>query len=279
MESYLEILPEWLRDPVRSHPDAEEIRLRAGRFPGVVRNGAELSIGDGERAIRQEELSYVLRAAAKGSLYTAEESLKNGFLTIRGGHRIGLCGTTILRNREINGISAVSSLCIRIAAQRKGIGKRMQRSTLIAGPPGCGKTTYLRDCVRILSADACLRVGLADERGEIAACMDGVPQLDVGERTDVLTGCPKAQAVDLLLRTMDPQWIAVDEITREEDAQALIRGAHCGVRLLATAHCESKNDLYDRPIYQTLIRSGVFYDLILLRPDHSRTHERLCADG
>ncbi len=279
MNSWHEILPERIRlEAETMPPDTEEIRLRRGLPPQFVIRGEERPVAGCVAPVTREEIGRLLRAASGGSLYTAAESLKQGYLTLPGGHRIGVCGTTVVQNGEIRGMENVSSVCVRIASQRKGIAKRLTSSTLIAGAPGCGKTTFLRECVRVLSAEARQRVGLADERGELAACLDGTPQLDVGTHTDVLTGCPKSIAVPMLLRTMNPQWIAVDEITREEDVHALIGGAYCGAKLLATAHLERAEDLKTRPVYRLLLRSRVFSELILLRQDHSWTQSPFPKD-
>lgn len=270
MNSYLQVLPERIRREAEkfTQDSAEEIRLRVGQLPVVTVGGREVRLAHCDAPVRREEIDWLLRAAANGSLYTAAESLRQGYITLQSGHRIGICGTVITENGSVRGVESVSSVCIRIAAQRKGNAKLPTCSTLIAGPPGSGKTTFLRECVRLLSSEAQQRVGLADERGELAACRNGEPQFDVGEYTDILTGCPKAQAVDMLLRTMNPQWIAVDEITREEDALSLIAGAYCGVKLLATVHLERVEDLKTRPIYKTILKSGIFSSLILLKSDH-----------
>lgn len=181
---------------------------------------------------------------------------------------MGVCGEVVWENNAIHSLRNFSSISIRIAHEHKGIGTIPSRSTLILGPPGCGKTTLLRDCVRLLSdADEC-RVALLDERGEIAACRDGVPGFDVGGHTDILTGCQKATGIIMLLRTMNPQWIAVDEITREEDIRAMVQASYCGVRLLATAHADSLQDLQRRPIYRELMEQKVFEDYLLFQREH-----------
>jgi len=141
-------------------------------------------------------------------------------------------------------------------------------STLILAPPGLGKTTLLRDVYnRFSDGDGCqpLRVSLADERGEVAACFEGVPQLWVGRRTDVMEGCPKAQGLLLLLRAMNPQMLAADEITAPEDVQALELAAGCGAVLLATAHGRDRSDLLRRPVYRRLLEAGIFERLVLIR--------------
>ncbi|MCD7822386.1 MAG: stage III sporulation protein AB, partial [Clostridiales bacterium] len=147
-------------------------------------------------------------------------------------------------------------------------------STLILSPPGYGKTTLLRDLIRLISLRYHLRIGLADERGEVAALWKGVPQMDVGPTTDVLDGCPKAQGLMQLLRGMGPQLLAADEITAPEDVAALSSAANCGVALLATAHAAGVEELGQRPLYWELLEQGIFQQVCILRREGQR---RFCT--
>ncbi len=162
----------------------------------------------------------------------------------------------------------LSSVNLRIAREKPGVGKgllprllegRTMKNTLILSPPGNGKTTLLRDLIRQLSdGPQALRVGLVDERGEVAALYHGVPQMNVGTRTDVIDGCLKSVGLLLLLRSMNPNVLAVDEITAPEDVDALTMAANCGVSLLATAHGGDRGDLERRPLYRRLLEQGIF---------------------
>jgi stage III sporulation protein AA len=143
-------------------------------------------------------------------------------------------------------------------------------STLLLSPPGGGKTTLLRELLRLGSDRYGLRIGLADERGEVAAVWKGAPQMDVGKHTDVLDGCPKAQALSLLLRTMSPQLLAADEITAGEDIAALSEAANCAVPVLATAHASSVDELRRRPLYRTLLEQEVFKRVVLIRREREQ---------
>lgn len=269
MKNILSILPPTMSAVLSEgyQQDVEEIRLRIGRAPGYVCNGVERTFFR-LKAVDREDLQFVLHAASHGSLYSFQESLRQGFLTLSGGHRLGICGEVVWENNAIHSLHNFSSIAIRIAHEHKGIGTIPRHSTLILGPPGCGKTSLLRDCVRLLSDAEERRVALLDERGEIAACRDGVPGFDVGGHTDILTGCQKATGIIMLLRTMNPQWIAVDEITREEDVRAMVQASYCGVRLLATAHADSLQDLECRPIYRELMEQKVFEDYLLFQREH-----------
>ena len=150
-------------------------------------------------------------------------------------------------------------------------------NVLLVGAPGSGKTTLLRDLICQLSDRFSWRVGLVDERMEVAACCGGCPQLAVGAHTDVLSGVHKPEAMELLLRTMSPQWIAVDEISAPADVEAISRAAYCGVRMLATVHADSLAELQSRPVYRRLLEEGVFTRFVLLRPDRSYTIEEGAA--
>ena len=275
----VDLLPERLRCSMKQLPQAkreqvEEIRLRQGFLPSVLDGAGEQDVGD--TAVTGELLRQVLEQASQASAHTVLDQVQRGFLTLRGGHRIGICGTAVVRDGKVATLREISSLSIRIAravvGQAEGLlpqlleGQRLQ-NTLIFAPPGAGKTTLLRDLVRGLSDGSVrppLRLAVADERGEIAAMWQGVPQLYVGRHTDVLDGCDKATAVSILLRGMNPQVIAMDEITQMGDVEAMIQAVGCGVSLLATAHGETMEDLKRRPVYRALYRAGVFRRVVLL---------------
>ena len=272
------LLPHNLRERARElkreeRASCEEFRLRLGYPASVVMPEGERSMGGDP--VTKRELGFVLEAATGASVHSASSRLAEGFITAKGGFRVVLCGAVGLSGGEPGGFTSVSSAAIRISREHKGAcvpiidsvysGGEV-RSTLIISPPGGGKTTLLRDLVRYISDSAGgPRVGLCDERSEIAAFFDGEPTMDVGRRTDVLDGCPKARAVSMLLRSMNPGVIAIDEITAEEDAEAMTRAAHCGVKLIATAHAASRTELAERPIYRALLASGVFEELIIIR--------------
>lgn len=280
LEQAASLLPSPLRQSVASLPQAqreqtEEIRLRVGR-PLALNIGGEEFSPPGGSPVTEGDLRFVLELASQASVHTVLDKMRQGFLTVRGGHRIGICGTAVVRGGEMESYRYISSLAIRIAREVRGIavplldrlvdGDRM-RSTLILSPPGQGKTTLLRDLIRALSqgeGGAAFRVGVADERGELAATYRGMPQMDLGPRTDVLDGCPKAQALMLLLRGMNPQVLAVDEITAEEDLHALLAAAGCGTSLLATAHGTTPEQLSRRPLYRTLLSERLFERFVLI---------------
>ena len=278
MEQILPLLPDCYAESLRrlSWEGLEEIRLGTGRPLRLLRAGREEELrplGDGAM------LEDLLRRACRQSVYACADSLRQGYLTVEGGHRIGICGAGMTERGVLQNLSMPSSVVIRIAHEILGCANdllpKLRRSTLLLGPPGSGKTTLLRDAVRLLSDRRRQRVGLADQRGEVSAMVSGVPQLQVGTRTDVLVRVDKAAAVLMLMRTMNPQWIAMDEITAPEDAAALEQAAYCGVNLLATAHGSGLEDLKRRPLYRRLLDGGVFETVAVLRADKSYTVEEL----
>lgn len=258
----------------------EEFRLRAGWPMTALIDASEQPLG-GE-PVEGAELEKLVEIASGASVHTVLDQVRRGYLTFEGGHRIGLCGTAVLREGEIHALRCISSANLRIARQVKGAaGPVLDRlcpggrlaDTLILAPPGLGKTTLLRDLIRSVSeGEGCspLRVSLADERGEVAAMYNGLPQLEVGRRTDVAEGCPKAQGLMMLLRAMNPQVLAVDEITAPEDVKALITAAGCGVTLLATAHGEGRAGLERRSLYRPLLEEGLFRFLVRIRREGER---------
>ena len=246
----------------------EEIRLRVGQ-PVLLcfRSGTERCWP----VLKQEDLEYTVSCACRQSVYAYTETIRNGFITVEGGHRIGICGMGVLDGGEVKTIRSISSLSIRVAKEILGCADnlvdKLPGSVLIIGPPGSGKTTLLRDLVRQMSDRKGFRVAIADERGEISAGVCGVPQLQVGSHSDVLLNIPKALAATMLLRTMNPQWIAMDEITSAEDVLALEQISYCGVNLIATAHACDRNDLQKRPLYQKLMALKVFRYIVTLNED------------
>lgn len=248
----------------------EELRLRIGTPPSVLVSGVERVL-ESAPSVTRRDLTAVLEFATGASAHSARDSISRGFVTVRGGCRIGLCGTAVMEGGGISGLRELSSAAIRIPSEMHGCADELfsrlfasgLRSTIILSPPGLGKTTLLRELVRLVSNTG-VRVALADERGEVAACFEGEPQLDVGACTDVLTSAPKAQGTMLLLRSMNPQLLAMDEITAAEDIIACETAANCGVRLLATAHAESVRDLKSRALYRKLLDLSVFRSAVTI---------------
>lgn len=267
-ETAAAILPSRLRQaalelPAAQRTAAEELRLRTGGELTALVGEEEISLCGGVTA---EELETLCDIAADFSRYAAIETLREGYLSVRGGFRLGLCGTVVMKDGAAANLKNLTSAALRIGREYPGIGEallpRMAESgrfqnTLILSPPGGGKTTLLRDLVRGLSNGGS-RVALIDERGEVAVCHQGMPQMDVGRRTDVLDGCPKAVGIPMVLRAMNPRIIAVDEITLREDIRAMVMAAGCGVGLLATIHAGSVEELLERPLYRELLEHRVF---------------------
>lgn len=270
--------------PERLQGEIEEIRLRAGRPMTVMVPEKEIPTGS---IVTVDDLELTIEIASQASAYTVLNQVKNGFVTIRGGHRLGICGTGVVKNGEIFNLRQVSSLALRVARELPGAAVPLLRelqengalqSTLILSPPGRGKTTLLRDLIRCVSDGQGIpasRIGVADERGELAAMFGGLPQMKIGARTDVVDGCPKAAAMLLLLRGMNPQVLAVDEITAPEDVEAMEIAAGCGVVLLATAHAGSLEDLYRRPLYRRLMEENIFRRIVLIEMEEGKRRYRV----
>lgn len=270
-EKVLELLPRRLLTECPGIPssEAEEFRLRAGRRATLLIRGTETPISS--VPVDTSDIDCVIERATNASVHTAQSSIAKGYINCSGGIRIGLCGTGIIDKNEVTGMRGISSLAIRIPNEIRGCGQAAINkvkedtagSVLILSPPGYGKTTFLRECIRQLS-DSGKRVSVADERGELAAVHRGVPQFDLGKASDIMSGIPKAQAVMMLLRAMNPQIIAMDEISSPEDVEAAETVSGCGVRLIATAHAADKAELYRRPVYKRLLELGVFKNTVVI---------------
>ncbi len=260
--------------------EVEELRLRAGRPPSVRRAGGERELE--LAAVTAQELREILSRAARYSVHSYAESLKHGYITLAGGHRLGICGTAAEENGQVIGVRGLSSVNLRIARQitdvaaqiAPWIGEDAPQSVLLLSPPGFGKTTLLREWVRLIS-DRGYTVAIADERSEVAALADGVPQFAVGRCTDVLENCTKKQAALMLLKTMSPALLAFDEITAPEDVEAVSLCAHCGTAVIASAHAADVDDLRQRPLYRALLALHVFGYAVLIERKYGRRNYRM----
>lgn len=274
----------------------QEIRLRVNAPLLVIYDNKEYFItsqselaGYNEDAclITKNEIRETMEYISNYSLYAFEEELKQGFITITGGHRVGIVGKAVLEENRIKSMKHISFINIRLSHQVKGCADKVipyitgERDkdcyhTLIISAPRCGKTTLLRDIIRQLS-DGCknrpgIPVGVVDERSEIGACYMGIPQNELGIRTDVLDCCPKAKGMLMLIRSMSPQVIAVDEVGSVEDISAIEYVMNCGCKLIATVHGNSLEDIKNKPILGRLVEERLFERYILLNNRGSVGH-------
>lgn len=269
--------------------DLQEIRLRAGKPMSVkykvndwfMTSEGRLTDNRGQALIISEEiinetLEYMLRY----SRYAFEEEIRQGYITVSGGHRVGIGGKVITEKGAVKSIKRISALNIRLSHEVKGCASPVMsyvydreriRNILIISPPCCGKTTLLRDMVRQVSdGDSVhkgVNVAVIDERSEIAACFQGIAQNDVGIRTDVLDDCPKDTGMMMAVRSLSPSVIAVDEIGGINDAEALQYVINSGCSVFATAHGYSLEDIKNKPVLSKLITDGHFERFIILKKD------------
>lgn len=278
MDAYakaVKLLPPYMAAALgRNCESAEEIRIRCAALPTVLLNGMEIPFGSIKAGA--DDVLYVLEKATKASLHTVQPEIARGFINCSSGIRIGLCGTGIINESSLNGLRDISSLSIRIPHEVHSCGFEIEEkllrdndNLLVLSPPGGGKTTLLRECMRLLSNSG-HRVCAADERGELAAVHRGVPQFDVGAHSDIMTGVSKAQAAMMLLRSMNPQVLIMDEISSPEDIPAVCAAAGCGVRLIASAHAGCVHDLTLRPVYRQLLDSGIFDLAVVIENDNGK---------
>lgn len=264
----------------------QEIRLRVWEPLLVIYDNREFFVGENGRLntcmndtyiVTPEDIRNTLDFISRYSLYAYEDEIRQGFITIQGGHRVGIAGKVVMEDHGIKTIRHISFLNIRLSHQVKGCGNELLsqiedengvKHTLIISPPRCGKTTLLRDLIRLLSDGteerAGVTVGVVDERSEIGACYQGIPQNDLGKRTDILDCCPKAYGMLMLIRSMSPVVIAVDEIGSREDIEAIEYVINAGCTILATVHGNSIEDIRNKPVLRRLVEERIFERYVVL---------------
>ena len=252
--------------------DVCEIRIRINRPVILKTKNKEIIIN---RIIKKEEIERIFESICGNSVYAFEEEISNGFITISGGHRVGISGKPLYRNEKIYMIKDISGLNFRIAREVIGFADNIIPkikingefvSTLIISPPGIGKTTLLRDLVRQIS-DSGYNVSLIDERSEIASCFQGIPQNDIGIRTDIMDAVYKVDGIKMMVRSMRPDFIATDEIGTDEDAEAIFYAVNCGTKILATAHGNKVEDLYKSKKMKEVLECNIFEKIVLMGKD------------
>jgi stage III sporulation protein AA len=310
--SVMDIFPASLRGVLEKMPEharehLEEIRIRenrpleigfSSRYAFVRADGTLTDAYETAYVPGRDDCRAMLEKSTNHSLYAVEEELRRGYVTVAGGHRIGLAGRTVLGDGHVAHLRDIAGFNVRIAKARVGFAAqvlpglldRKARTichTLIVSAPMQGKTTLIRDLARSISAgqwhhpDAKSwggrKVGIVDERSEIAASERGVPTFDLGPRCDVLDACPKAEGIMMMVRSLSPEVIVVDEIGRPEDAGAIAEAVHAGVRVLATAHASDLSDVFSRPVLAKLAADGAFDQYVLLSRREGKVLHRIVS--
>lgn len=279
-EEVLKLLPlnlaEELREIFINNLAVQEIRIKANKPVIVNLSYKEIILGFVPSI---EELKQILVRISNYSLYAYEEEIRQGYITIKGGHRIGIAGECVLNKGEIKTIRNISSLNIRICHEVKGCSNEVMKyitkndsilNTLIVSPPKCGKTTILRDMARNISNGMPLynlkgkKVSVIDERSEIASCFNGIPQLDIGIRTDILDNCFKKDGMIMAIRSLSPEIIICDEIGTYGEIEALNMAFNSGVNIIVTIHGYSIDDVYKRTVFKELLENSILDRIIVL---------------
>ena len=273
---FAENIKQYIEKEIIYKQDIEEIRLRTNK-PIIIKNSNGNTILD--HIVTTQELLETFQKICEHSIYSYQKQICEGFITIKGGHRVGITGSCVIEDGKIININYISSLNFRIAREKKDVSNKILKyiihndeiaNTLIVSKPGCGKTTILRDLVRKISTDieelnfkgkTC---GIVDERGEIAAMYKGVPQNDIGILSDVISNSSKSQGMRMLIRSMSPEVIVCDEIGSKEDVEAINYAMCCGVKGIFTAHGNTFEEILLNKEIKQLIDKNIIERVIIL---------------
>lgn len=279
MERIIKFLSKSIVDEIRLDKDfkaIDEIRIAIGRPVIVLKNNNEVVK---KYKVTMEDMKNIIQRISNYSIYAFEEEIKQGYITVEGGHRIGISGQCVIENGFVKTIKHIGSINIRVAKEIIGcsnklmseiVSKNRVNNTIIISPPKCGKTTLLRDITRNISNGYApmnfegKRTSVIDERSEIASCFKGIPQMNVGMRTDVYDNCIKSQGILMAIRTMAPEVIICDEIGTNKEMEALVMAYNSGVNVIVTIHGNDIDDIYKRPVFNDILENKMINKIIVL---------------
>ena len=272
-EEVFRIFPQKLLKEITIYLDdskLQEIRLKEGKYIIVYLGEREIV---NNYKVTRADIKFILQRISNYSLFAFEDEIKQGFITMKGGHRIGLAGECVMDGDDVRTIKNITSLNIRLCRQIIGCSKKVVpyivddgdvKNTLIISPPKCGKTTLLRDIVRDISQNYGKKVVVIDERSEIAACYEGVPQMTLGIRTDVLDNCIKSKGMIMAIRSLSPEVVVCDELGTDKDIEALIMAYNSGVKIITSIHGYGIGDLENRRIFKNILDNNILERIIVL---------------
>lgn len=275
-DAFIHLLPSQFRTEVDrlGKEKLQEVRLRLNLPPELVFHDKTIKL---HMPVTTEDLRYCIQFSSQYSPWAAS-TIRHGYITAPGGHRVGIFGRYARHKDEGWSLQTPAMICLRVARdfERSLDVDTSSGSILIIGPPGSGKTTLLRDMIRMYAKQEKGNISVIDEREEIFPRYQNRLCFAAGCRTDILSGCTKSIGIEWALRNMTPSVIAVDEITAQVDCDAILHAGWCGVRLFATAHAGSKQDLFSRPVYKQIIEHNLFQTILVMQPDKSWHAERIC---